>query len=464
MSTKGPQTEMERNAKIRIRIFEELFSTENTYHKALEDFAKQTSDYQDNPNIQKQGEQIAQMEEGSKRLVAKMQEISDKLKLSEPQELTSGSIKELLAELNKINLKVYTDYLTNYEDYRDQLEEQFTDPVQLAQMNSLAIAPVQRIPRYILLLKEMLKRTEEGSEEHRALQVQIKKLDLMAAGINEAIKKSHTPAKLAKMAEKVEERAVKAGRIKVERFLDETPVKFISDNIKNAIRQAVKNKKSSEEINVIYGYAQNLKKLQENKPNFFYNLLYREKSAAYNQLIAQVQGLLSNNLLALDPNKEIIDRLNKLSPESTTEELTAASKAISAIRISGAKTKPPKPPRPPRFKPSSIDIERDVESSKSKLERSEAIKQLPTPPAEILAQRRAKSDSAPAAPILPEFSIDKRKGTVETELTPPPLPPRPPTRKSAPEKEAEPPPPLPPRPPPRPRGPGGSNSPTSRTR
>lgn len=387
MSTQGPQTEQEKReqqekrARLKKRALTEFFETEDTYHRALVDFGVRTEAYS---KVKEQRGQIAKMEAMSGLLC----------KVAEKTPSVSDLIANLQSVLSEDQVKIYENYMVNFDDYNSQLMKvDKTQAKNLPTLSSLAIQPVQRIPRYLLLLKEMRKNTEENSPDAALLDKEILRVDAIAKKINEA------------------KRTAEA-RDDLKQFLEKTPSKFLGSEIRAAIKKDIKNKQTAGEINVIHEYANNLKKLQENKPG----ILHWADRAAYQELIGHVRGLLLNNRLRSDPNNDpnmqIIEKLNTLSPDSTAEEIQAVSKAIVDIRVQFGGTIPPKP------------------STLPKLERMEAVKQLPVPPSDILAKRREKSDHKP---ILSEYEIDTHKqektpekaGKKTAEDKAPPLPPRP---------------------------------------
>lgn len=97
-------------------------------------------------------------------------------------------------------LKVYTSYVNNYnqafknltELYRDNpavreaLEKSRSHPhTQGAELQNFLITPIQRIPRYVLLLQDLLRNTEKSEKDHDMLVQAVKKVQVVADYVNE---------------------------------------------------------------------------------------------------------------------------------------------------------------------------------------------------------------------------------------------------------------------------------------
>ncbi|CAD5119287.1 DgyrCDS7914 [Dimorphilus gyrociliatus] len=75
--------------------------------------------------------------------------------------------------------------------FRKFLRQQLDDPVcEGLDLGSFLLTPVQRIPRYVLLLKQMLKCTEEDHPDHYQLQLSLHKLAAFLTQLNESIQYS----------------------------------------------------------------------------------------------------------------------------------------------------------------------------------------------------------------------------------------------------------------------------------
>ena len=66
-------------------------------------------------------------------------------------------------------------------------------------INNLLIQPVQRIPRYKLLLEQLLKETPEGHPDHEPLTVALTEMSQLAVGVNEAVRRREAVEKVVEM-------------------------------------------------------------------------------------------------------------------------------------------------------------------------------------------------------------------------------------------------------------------------
>lgn len=110
-------------------------------------------------------------------------------------------------------LKMYALYVSNYDDATTILEtyekvpavktwlsDKCHDPnVNVLSLQSLLILPVQRIPRYCLLLKDLVKNTPEYHPDFLDLQSSLKVILEIADQINEDVKRRENRQKLLKL-------------------------------------------------------------------------------------------------------------------------------------------------------------------------------------------------------------------------------------------------------------------------
>lgn len=108
--------------------------------------------------------------------------------------------------------KMYTEYLNGYEEClsvtsevsrKDGRFRQFTDTVSQKltenkglNLNSYLIMPVQRVPRYVLLLEELRKHTDPKSSEYRQMDEALEKIKTIATKINSNKRKMENMTKL----------------------------------------------------------------------------------------------------------------------------------------------------------------------------------------------------------------------------------------------------------------------------
>jgi hypothetical protein len=94
-------------------------------------------------------------------------------------------------------MKVYKQYVETYEDRIEKLRElkkvsEFSKFLKVAavssaeDLSSLMIAPVQRLPRYVLLLKELYKRTDDSDDDKVLISEAIHVLSQITQDVNEA--------------------------------------------------------------------------------------------------------------------------------------------------------------------------------------------------------------------------------------------------------------------------------------
>eukprot|EP01039_Chlorochromonas_danica_P007393 gene7393-8178_t len=100
------------------------------------------------------------------------------------------------------NFDIYTNYLVNYEPamqrrgylltsnrrFADFIAKMEKDPLVNQSLESLLILPVQRIPRYRLLLEQLLKYTPESHADYNTVKYALDKICALASYNNEAIR------------------------------------------------------------------------------------------------------------------------------------------------------------------------------------------------------------------------------------------------------------------------------------
>jgi len=102
------------------------------------------------------------------------------------------------------DLTMYTDYVNNYEhalktyhicmrsaEFRDVIARiQQAQERRSLELTDLLITPIQRIPRYPLLLRELLKYTDSDHDDYPNIQKAIESMDKIAQIINQRKKES----------------------------------------------------------------------------------------------------------------------------------------------------------------------------------------------------------------------------------------------------------------------------------
>lgn len=114
-------------------------------------------------------------------------------------------------------LRIYTAYVSNFDDASATLEaceklpafaaflkERFEDPVCKGQsLRSFLILPVQRIPRYRLLLEDMVKNTRTTHADYAPLTESLTTIKEVATQINDAVKKHENRMKIISIQQRI---------------------------------------------------------------------------------------------------------------------------------------------------------------------------------------------------------------------------------------------------------------------
>jgi hypothetical protein len=201
------ESDADKNAKRRVFVIKEIISTELTYLERL----KITIDIIITPlrqfKIIAQSDIIDQFS-----IIEKMHDLHQKLynDLIAGEESDTLNFGEIFGDFSK-NFRLYSEYLINYEpalQKRASLlisNRKFADFVELAQkdpkcqnlaMESFLILPVQRIPRYKLLLEQLLKYTEKSHADYESVSFALEKISEIAMLNNEAIRERENMTKL----------------------------------------------------------------------------------------------------------------------------------------------------------------------------------------------------------------------------------------------------------------------------
>jgi len=180
--------------KLRLRAVKEIINTEKSYLKHLEII----EEYFMNPI--REGELLPQhvyvrifgdilgIRQVNKEVLSEIEESSDHI----------GKVFQELAPY----LKFYSTYANDFEeatklveewrvkdkDFRSLLDNQESRPEVQMRLNSLLITPVQRIPRYKLLLDDIIKNTPRFHPDMKNLETARTEIDSVAWHINDQIK------------------------------------------------------------------------------------------------------------------------------------------------------------------------------------------------------------------------------------------------------------------------------------
>jgi hypothetical protein len=110
--------------------------------------------------------------------------------------------------------QMYSLYINNFDRANDKLTEALSNNVCSAfvracelqprchglNLRSFLIQPVQRVPRYKLLIAEMLKHTEERHADFQKLQQALQSISKVAANINEGVAQQEQRMKVRELA------------------------------------------------------------------------------------------------------------------------------------------------------------------------------------------------------------------------------------------------------------------------
>ncbi|RYG64547.1 hypothetical protein EON64_13770, partial [archaeon] len=187
--------ELEKQAKKRTYVIQEIISTELTYIERL----KMAIDHIVTPL---RGLKVLDQADisGQFGCLERIYELHSRNSVSGS---TSQNLKfvELFNDMS-MNFHYYTDYLVNYEPamqrrghlltsnrrFADFILKVEKDPLLGQSLESLLILPVQRIPRYRLLLEQLLKYTPESHSDYNIVKNALDKICDLASYNNEAIR------------------------------------------------------------------------------------------------------------------------------------------------------------------------------------------------------------------------------------------------------------------------------------
>lgn len=200
---KASTTVVEENKK-RFYVIQEIISTEMTYIERL----KITLDYVIKPLTEMKVIDVSDMKQQFDGF-EKVYELHSRHSISGS---TSRNLTfvDLFEDMGR-NIDIYSVYLVNYEpamqrraalltsnrrfaDFVDRVQK--TPELQGQNLESLLILPVQRIPRYRLLLEQLLKYTTEDHPDYQTVHSALDKICELAHYNNEAIRARENNNKL----------------------------------------------------------------------------------------------------------------------------------------------------------------------------------------------------------------------------------------------------------------------------
>lgn len=136
------------------------------------------------------------------------------------EEMKQVKLREIAVILNKYSntFKCYTVYMNGFEDCRASMTKcennkkgkEMIDNINIRMQNKLGqdirsclIMPVQRIPRYVMLLDQLLKHSTPGHPQYKNMSEALAKLKKLATWINEQQVKMERNKKLRRVSEKL---------------------------------------------------------------------------------------------------------------------------------------------------------------------------------------------------------------------------------------------------------------------
>ena len=133
------------------------------------------------------------------------------------EEIHNAKIADIFLNFQEV-MKVHSDYAPRHakaseaiiETYENNIEfKKLIDSIEqeplygITGLNSLRQATVQRLPRYILLVNELIKKTEEESEEYKKLKKVSESYSILANRVNSFLKQSTDSAKVLALDRKI---------------------------------------------------------------------------------------------------------------------------------------------------------------------------------------------------------------------------------------------------------------------
>eukprot|EP01117_Protostelium_nocturnum_P012279 TRINITY_DN451_c1_g1_i1.p1 TRINITY_DN451_c1_g1~~TRINITY_DN451_c1_g1_i1.p1 ORF type:complete len:1064 (-),score=484.82 TRINITY_DN451_c1_g1_i1:37-2904(-) len=208
------EEELSKIESFRLKVIEEIISTERDYVKNLHIIVKkfrQSLQYQkivDDATIQSIFSNVDEIQSFNAKLLSRLEE---RVENSSPKYWVVGDIFEELAD----EMFIYSAYCTNKENSSSTLEklrkdnqafskwlkELFKDPELKLDIGAYLVMPVQRLCRYPLLLRELIKNTHQFHVDHDKLEKALKKMEEMTEMVNESKRYEDNVVKLNQIAQ-----------------------------------------------------------------------------------------------------------------------------------------------------------------------------------------------------------------------------------------------------------------------
>ena len=197
----------------RFNVVKEILTTERTYVSQLN---LMVTMFVDNPNCGLTPSQILQVFANVKVIATCHQSFLEPLEQRVRQWTESSIVSDLFLEARWI--KLYTHYINTYDTaaklvkewretvkpFRKYLKEvEWTPALQCTNLESLLVTPIQRLPRYVLLLEEMAKATPENHPDNGKLSEAIRAIRELTSYVNKSKEDSSNTDELRAIEQKV---------------------------------------------------------------------------------------------------------------------------------------------------------------------------------------------------------------------------------------------------------------------
>eukprot|EP00761_Pharyngomonas_kirbyi_P007123 gb/GECH01007132.1/.p1 GENE.gb/GECH01007132.1/~~gb/GECH01007132.1/.p1 ORF type:complete len:1106 (+),score=354.86 gb/GECH01007132.1/:1-3318(+) len=209
-----------KNGRLRNQYIQEIITTERTYVGTLdaivEVFVKQLKGKKKTLDPEKQNvifSNIEQIYQVNRELLGDLEAANNQW----PIQCNIGQVFCRMAPF----LKTYTTYINNYDEADSMLEKQlsksnrFSSWVEKQQqhpkvnhltLQGLLITPIQRIPRYKLLLNDLLKRTPEEHRDYDSLTKALSSIKEIAQFVNESKRKNENTQIMMDLQQKLKDK------------------------------------------------------------------------------------------------------------------------------------------------------------------------------------------------------------------------------------------------------------------
>ncbi|KAJ3041239.1 cytochrome c oxidase subunit 1, partial [Rhizoclosmatium hyalinum] len=151
-------------------------------------------------------------------LIAANSGLLDKLNAKREQNSIIEVISDAFIESNDIWVEAYTTYCSNYplamkivtklgvdEKFGELIKQFVEDPTSRGlSLESFLIKPIQRICKYPLLLRELMKHTPKTMADYPELEKALEKMESLATRVNEASQALEKKERLASLLSRIE--------------------------------------------------------------------------------------------------------------------------------------------------------------------------------------------------------------------------------------------------------------------